>query len=454
MAFKKDFLWGSSSSAYQFEGAYNEDGKGLSVQDTKPILPNTPDFKVASDHYHHFKEDVKLLGEMGLKSYRFSIAWSRIFPDGYGQINEKGLKFYDDLINELLKYNIEPLVTMYHFDLPSKIDEEGGWSNPKTIDYFLDYSRILFERYGDRVKYWLTINEQNMMVLHSKNVIKERKGINIYKENHHMLLAQAKAMILCHKMLKGAKIGPAPNICYVYPNSNDPKDVLASQYWSSIRNWLYLDVAVYGRYNDLALNFIRSKGYELEISKEDLEIFKAAKPDFIALNYYVTSTVSANYNDRKLCSDQQSADKEVGFFQGVHNDKLPFTEFGWQIDPLGFRITLQEVYARYHLPIIITENGLGAKDYIDENGQINDDYRIDYLRKHIENMHEAICSGVEVLGYYTWSAFDLISTHQGFDKRYGFIYVNRDNYDLKDLKRYKKKSFYWYKELIERNGEI
>ncbi len=450
--FKKDFLWGSSTSAYQVEGAYNEDGKGLTVQDVKELWPGTPDFKVASDHYHRYKEDVKLFSELGLKSYRFSISWARIFPEGRGEVNEKGVAFYDNLINELLKYNIEPLITMYHFDLPLALQEIGGWSNPEVVDYFVDFARLLFERYGDRVKYWLTINEQNMMILHAKNVIEANEAEDLYQQNHHMLLAQAKTMILCHEMLPEAKIGPAPNIAIVYPNSSKPEDVLAAQYLNAHRNWMYLDMAVFGEYNKLSIEIIKAKGYKVDIKEGDMEIMKAAKPDFIALNYYVSSTVKA-YKDESDLSDSVMSDAEMGFFQTVKNENLGFTEFGWQMDALGFRTTLNEVYSRYRLPIIITENGLGAYDELTEDNYVVDDYRIDYLRDHISAMRDAVNSGVEVWGYYTWSVMDLISTHQGFDKRYGFIYVNRENFDLKDLARYKKKSFAWYNKVINSNGE-
>lgn len=460
--FPKDFLWGASTSAYQVEGAYNEDGKGLSVQDTKTLPEGTADFKVSSDHYHHYKEDVKLFAEMGFKTYRFSIAWTRIIPNGTGEVNEKGIEFYSNLIDELLKYNIEPLVTMYHFDLPDALQKKGGWSNRETVDAFYEYAKVLFERFGDRVKYFLTINEQNMMILHGAAIGTVNKGIEnvekeLYKQNHHMMLAQAKVMDLCHKMCKNSKIGPAPNISSVYPASSKPEDILAAQNLSSIRNWLYLDMAVHGRYNNIAWSYMVEKGIEPTIEEGDMEILKNGKPDFIAFNYYCTATVSeSNINDDKVNDgegDQQIAIGERGVFKGAQNKNLQKTEFGWEIDPVGFRTTLREVYERYNLPIIITENGLGAYDKIEEDGSINDDYRIDYLKKHIEQAKLAITDGVELFGYCPWSAIDLISTHQGFKKRYGFIYVNRDEDDIKDLRRIRKKSFYWYKNVIESNGE-
>lgn len=460
--FPKNFLWGASTSAYQVEGAYNEDGKGLSVQDTKEPFPGTPDFKVSSDHYHHYKEDVALFAEMGFKTYRFSIAWTRIIPNGVGDVNPKGIEFYNNLINELLSHGIEPLVTMYHFDLPDALQREGGWSNRKTADAFVNYAKVLFENFGDRVKCWLTINEQNMMILHGGAIGTVNDGVEnvekeLYKQNHHMMLAQAQTMKLCHNMCPKAKIGPAPNISSIYPASSRPEDILAASNQSSIRNWLYLDMAVHGRYNPIAWSYMVEKGIEPTIEDGDMEILKGGNPDFIAFNYYCTGTAEESKIDDKEVStqggDQQIAVGDLGVYKGASNPNLEKTQFGWEIDPIGFRNTLREVYERYNLPIIITENGLGAYDNVEENDTINDDYRIDYLRKHIEQARLAITDGVDLIGYCPWSAIDLISTHQGFKKRYGFIYVNRDEFDLKDLRRIRKKSFFWYKKVIETNGE-
>lgn len=459
--FPENFLWGASTSAYQVEGAWNEDGKGPSVIDMKKHPEGTSDFKVASDHYHRYKEDIALFAQMGLKAYRFSIAWTRIYPEGTGNINPKGIEFYDNLINELLSYNIEPIVTMYHFDLPYALQQKGGWSNRETIDAYENYARTLFKHFGDRVKYWLTINEQNMMILHgavigildpnAKNPQKE-----LYQQNHHMFLAQAKAINLCHEMCPNAKIGPAPNISAIYPASSKPEDILAAQNFSSIRNWLYLDLPVFGRYNGVAWRYLEERGYVPEIQKGDMEIIESAKPDFIAFNYYATATVAAAADDeteKNSTGDQQIAIGERGIFRRVDNPHLKKTQFGWEIDPAGFRITMRELNERYHLPLLVTENGLGAYDKLEEGDIVNDDYRIEFLRKHIEQAKLAISDGVNLIGYCPWSAIDLVSTHQGISKRYGFIYVNRDEFDLKDLRRIPKKSFYWYKKVIATNGE-
>ncbi|MEZ9405472.1 glycoside hydrolase family 1 protein [Vibrio sp. 10N.261.52.C11] len=457
--FPTDFFWGASTSAYQVEGAWNEDGKGPSVIDMAPIVEGTTDFKVTSDHYHHYKEDVTLFAELGLKAYRFSVAWTRIFPNGDGEINQKGVEFYSNLIDELIKHNIEPILTIYHFDLPYALQQKGGWSNRDTVDAFALYSKTLFELYGDRVKYWLTINEQNMMILHgdaigTKSVSGENPVKDLYQQNHHMLLAQAKAMVLCHDMLPQAKIGPAPNISTIYPASSKPEDVLAANTFSAIRNWLYLDMAVYGRYNPTAMRFLKERDATPEIADGDMDIMAQAKPDFIAFNYYNSQTVAESTGDESdinSTGDQQITIGEVGAYRGTENPNLVKNEFGWEIDPVGFRTTMREIYERYALPLIVTENGLGAFDTVEADGSIDDSYRIEYLQQHIDQVQLAITDGVEVFGYSPWSAIDLVSTHQGCAKRYGFIHVDREEFDLKEMKRSKKASFHWYNALISKH---
>ncbi len=459
----ENFLWGASTSAYQVEGENLTHGKGPSVQDTKELPPGTSGLDVCADFYNHYKEDIALMAEMGFKTFRFSVAWTRILPQGTGEVNPEGIKFYSDVIDECIRHNIEPLVTMFHFDLPDALDKKGGWSRRESVDEFVNFARILFENYGDRVKYWLTINEQNMLTLVGEAIGTgnyagvENKYKKLYQDNHHMLLAQAKTMKLCHEMLPNAKIGPAPNISLIYPASCKPKDVLAAQNFNAIRNWLYLDMAVFGRYNNLVWKFLEEHDAIPEILPGDMEIMASGHPDFIAFNYYNTSTVawddglSPEETARK--ADQQAGQSEPGVFLSVRNENLTTTEFGWEIDPEGFRATFREIYSRYHLPMIVTENGLGAYDKLTEDGKVHDQYRIEYLRKHIEQIKLAVSEGCEVMGYCPWSAIDLVSTHEGIVKRYGFIYVNRDEFDLKDLARYRKDSFYWYQKVIETNGE-
>ena len=461
--FPENFFWGASTSAYQVEGANLEDGKGPSCQDVKEVPEGTSDLTVCADHYHHMKEDVALMAEMGFKSYRFSIAWTRILPKGTGEINQKGIDYYNDLINECLKYGIEPIVTMFHFDMPAALDERGSWGNPDSVEWFVNFASILFENFGDRVKYWLTINEQNVLTLSGPvigtlhlpegctNVLKE-----IYQQNHHMLVAQAKAMVLCHQMLPEAKIGPAPNISLVYPATCKPEDVIAAQNFNAIRNWLYLDMAVYGIYNAIVWSYLEENDATPTFAPGDEEAMKNAHPDFIGFNYYNTATVEAASDEEVLAdavADQQSGSIEAGMYKGFRNPNLVTTEFGWEIDPVGFRATIREMDSRYHLPLLVTENGLGAYDTLTEDGKVHDPYRIEYLRQHIAQIQEAITDGAQMLGYNPWSAIDLISTHEGMKKRYGFIYVDRDEFDLGTLNRYRKNSFYWYKKVIASNGE-
>ncbi|TWD42719.1 glycoside hydrolase family 1 protein [Pantoea sp. SJZ147] len=460
-AFPEGFLWGASTSAYQVEGGWNSDGKGPSVIDKATFHQDITDFTVCSDHYHRFKEDIALLAEMGLKTYRFSIAWSRLYPDGDGSVNEAGVAFYQQLIDEICRQGITPLVTLYHFDLPWALQQAGGWSSRRTVAAFERFAITCFERYGSQVNYWLTINEQNMMILKGDVIGTLPPGTadpqkTLYQQNHHMMLAQAKAMIACHERLPEAKIGPAPNISCVYAASSRPEDVLAADNFSAIRNWLYLDLAVHGRYNHVVWAFLKQRGWLPTIEAEDMAIIAAGKPDFIAFNYYASATVGAegehNTPDSRPHADQQMAGIDRSVYVGCDNPHLKQNQFGWYIDPVGFRITARQIYARYALPLIVTENGLGAFDSLDAENKVHDDYRIDYLREHIAQLQLAIADGVELFGYCPWSAIDLVSTHQGISKRYGFIYVNRDEKDLKDLARYRKKSFFWYQKLIRSNG--
>ncbi len=459
--FPPGFLWGASTSAYQVEGAWSEDGKGPSVIDARESHPEgTSDYTVASDHYHRFREDVALFAELGLKAYRFSVSWSRVIPDGDGEVNPEGLQFYVDLVDELRAAGIEPVVTMYHFDLPQALQEKGGWSSRATIDAFERYARVLLDALEEKVTYWLTINEQNMMVMHGAALGILPPGTEdpqreVYQQNHHMLLAQARVMRLVHEAAPQAKVGPAPNIACVYPASPDPADVVAAEDFSAIRNWLYLDVAVRGRYNTLAWAYLAEKGWTPRVEDGDLEVLAGAKPDFIAFNYYASHTVAAPRGDGTDIGgtgDQHIVTGDTDVYRPAENPHLKRNEFGWEIDPVGFRTTFRQISDRYGLPLLVTENGLGAYDTLTEHGRVHDDYRIDYLAQHIGQMQEAITDGVDVLGYCPWSAIDLVSTHQGVRKRYGCVYVDRDETDLRTLDRYRKDSFTWYRAVIEANG--
>jgi len=465
--FPDDFLWGASTSAYQVEGAAREDGKGPSVIDTMTLHPGTASFDIASDHYHRYAEDVALFKEMGLKAYRFSISWSRIIPDGDGDINPLGVAFYHRLIDELRAAGIEPIVTMYHFDLPQALQDKGGWGNRATIDAFLRFAGVLADEYGQKVTYWLTINKENMMILYGSvigTLYPTAPNLDphqdAYQQNHHMLLAQARAFSLLHERLPHAKVAPAPNIAIVYPATNNPLDIIAADDFNAIRNWLYLDAAVHGRYNNIVWSYLTQRGWAPTIEDGDMEALKAGKPDFIAFNYYSPHTVKAS--DANLLDpvgdpeegDQQIAVVDPGVYEPVANPYLPRNQYGWEIDPVGFRSTFRALWDRYQLPLLVTENGLGALDQLTDDGQVHDEYRIDYLRQHIAQIQEAITDGVQILGYAPWSAIDLISTHQGARKRYGFIYVDRAEDDLRTLDRYRKDSFHWYQKVINANAVV
>lgn len=455
--FPDNFLWGASISAHQTEGAYQEDGKGLSVQDTRQRDNHAiADFKVASDHYHHYKEDIKLLAEMGINVFRFSIAWTRIFPDGRGAVNEPGLQHYSDVIDELLKYQIQPFITLNHFDLPQALEDEGGWGVRSTVDAFVHYAETVFQAYGDRVKNWLTINEPNIMLLVDKKILgKEIPIQEKYQQFHHLMIAEKYAFKRCHELITDGKIGPVPNISLVYPATSKPIDNQAALYFNSVRNWAYLDFSCFGRYNTVFKDYLKQNDVQITFAPEDEALMKTAFPDYIAMNFYTTVTVEKPLAKKEMAngiSDQQSEDiMEWGFYKGFTNPYLEKNEFNWTIDPLGLKTTLQTLYDRYNLPIIITENGLGAKDELTDDGAVHDQYRIDYLKQHIEQCGAAIEAGVNLIGYSPWSAIDLVSVHEGISKRYGFIYVDRTEEDTKEMKRYKKDSFYWYQDVIQTN---
>ena len=459
-AFPEGFLWGASTSAYQAEGAWDQDGKSPSIIDMYEHPKQYADFKSASDHYHRYKEDIRLFAEMGLKAYRFSVAWTRILPDGTGRVNQAGIRHYHDVIQECRKYGIEPIVTMYHFDLPYCLEEKGGWGSRETVEAFVEYARVLFTNYGGEVTYWLTINEQNTMILHPGAIGLPKDGKipskkELYQQNHHLMLAQAMAMKLCHELCPEGRIGPALNLTAMYPETCRPEDSIAAHNWEVIRCWNFADVPVFGWYHPLAWRYLQDRELAPEIKEGDKECLAGARPDFMAMNYYSTATIAASRGDASDVSaragDQQIMLGEEGVYRAAENPYVAKTKYGWVIDPSGFRYTLRKVYERYHLPILITENGIGAPDRL-ENGQVHDNYRIDFIRQHLSAMRLAITDGVEVIGYCPWAALDVVSTHQGYQKRYGFLYVDRDEFDLKEMRRIKKDSYFWYQKVIADNG--
>ncbi|WP_261806236.1 glycoside hydrolase family 1 protein [Lapidilactobacillus luobeiensis] len=471
-AFPKSFLWGSASAAYQIEGAYREGGKGLSVWDKFVRIPGKTyegtNGDVAVDHYHRYQEDVDLMAEAGLKAYRFSIAWARIFPNGKGEPNEAGLKFYDDLINDLIAHKIEPVVTIYHWDLPQALqDEYGGWESRQIIPDFLNYAKTLFERFGDRVRYWVTLNEQNIFMQHGYLMASHPPAVKdpkrMYAANHIGNLVNATVIKYFHEHGFQGQIGPSFAYSPAYPADSAPINQLAADNAEQFNSGYWMDMYVFGHYPDLIRKWQEEQGLAPEVTEADDALLKdpLSHPDFMGLNYYQTNTVAANPLDGVGMAAENTSGKKgtsqesgvPGLFKMAKNDHLQKTDWDWNIDPIGLRIALRRINSRYQLPVLITENGLGAFDTLEADHEIHDDYRIHFLREHVKAIHEAISDGVDVIGYTTWSFTDLLSWLNGYRKRYGFVYVNRDEESEKDLARYPKDSFYWYKQVIASNGE-
>lgn len=484
--FPEHFLWGGATAANQFEGGWKEGGKGPSVSDVAKFtdpkemkdlldvhgLCDITDEQIKEaletndevfypkrhgiDFYHHYKEDIALLAGMGFKVYRMSIAWSRIFPKGDEEVpNEEGLAFYDRVFDECLKYNMQPLVTMSHYEPPLYLATEyNGWYNRKTIDFFVRYVDVITKRYKDKVKYWLTFNEIDSIIRHpfmtggliESRFKKEQFEEVEYQAMHHQFVASALAVKITHENIPDAKVGCMLTKLTYYPYSCRPEDVLKER--ETMRQiYCYSDTQVYGEYPRYLLNMYKNKGFHIKMSEEDLRIMKDYPVDFISFSYYSSSCVAENEAGLTMTSGNTQT--------AIKNPYIPSSDWGWQIDPIGLRISLIDLYDRYRKPLFIVENGLGARDQIEEDGSINDDYRIDYLKKHMIQMYHAIKDdGVELMGYTTWAPIDLVSnsTNQ-MSKRYGFIYVDVDDYNRGSYKRIKKKSYDWYKKVIETNGE-
>lgn len=467
----ENFLWGGAIAANQCEGAYLEDGKGLSPVDILPggqlrrealsdIMKSIEtDYGYYPSHesidfYHRYKEDIKLFKEMGFKCLRTSICWARIFPNGDDATpNEKGLKFYDDLFDELISNNIEPVVTINHFDTPIELSKKyGGWKNRKLIDFYVKYCETIFNRYKGKVKYWMTFNEINM-ILHIPAfggglIFEEGENINQakYQGAHNQLVASALATKLGHEIDPENKIGCMLAAGTVYPYTCNPSDILEAQARNR-DNYFFIDVQAKGKYPSYSNRMFEEMNISIDITEEDKRILTENTVDYVAFSYYSSRLRSADPEVMK--------GKKVGnAFASLKNPYLKESEWGWTIDPVGLRITMNELYDRYGKPLFIVENGLGAVDKVEDDGTINDDYRIDYLRQHIEQMKEGIKDGVDLMGYTPWGCIDLVSASTGeMSKRYGFIYVDKDNDGNGTLDRKKKKSFDWYKNVISSNGQ-
>lgn len=470
--FPDGFLWGGATAANQVEGAYLEGGKGLTTVDLMPtgekrgpvmkgyvpsLEPLEGEFypsHEAIDFYHHYKSDIALFAEMGFKALRISIAWSRIFPTGEEETpNEEGLRFYDSLFDELKKHDMEPVVTLAHFDVPVHLVEKyGSWRSREVVGLFEHYAKTVFQRYQGKVKYWVTFNEINML-LHLPFMgagLTFQEGDNVkqiqYQAAHHQLVASALAVKACHEIIPDAQIGCMLAAGMFYPYTCDPADVKKAMDRDR-ESFFFIDVQARGYYPSYAKRFFKENNISLVTEPQDEEILAAHTADYLAMSYYSSRTTST---DPEITRKSTSGN----VFGSVRNPYVKKSEWGWTIDPLGFRITINQLYDRYQKPIFVVENGLGAIDTPDENGNIEDDYRIEYLREHISAMGEAIEDGVPIIGYTSWAPIDMVSASSGeMKKRYGYIYVDRDNQGNGTKARSKKKSFDWYKKVIATNGQ-
>lgn len=479
LSFPQGFLWGGATAANQLEGAYDADGKGLSTSDMAPFVPyelrGGKDFtfdvdsiqleeylsgnsgvyfpkRNGVDFYNHYKEDIALFAEMGFKVLRLSIAWTRIFPTGEETVpNEAGLAFYDKVFDELLKHGIEPLVTISHYEMPVELSRKyNGWENRIMIDLYLKFASTLFDRYKDKVKYWITFNEMNMILTSlytGGGILEDRiqgtKEQVAYQATHHQFVASALAVKIGKEKIPGAQIGCMICRLETYAASSKPEDVLQTLKEDQM-NLFYPEVQARGEYPSYMQRYFKENGIELVKEPGDDQILKDNTVDFIAFSYYMT------YIGKYDPDDNSNSGMLVSQIKNPH---LQVTEWGWPIDPIGLRIALNRLYDRYRMPLFIVENGLGARDVVEEDGSIHDSYRIDYLQKHIEQMREAIQDGVELMGFTSWGPIDIISCSTSeMEKRYGFIYVDQDNSGKGTLNRSRKDSFYWYKKVIESNG--
>jgi len=468
--FRSDFLWGGATAANQLEGAYNEDGKGLTIADISPggklrmplmfsgDMPleideskyTYPNHK-GIDYYHRYKEDIALFAEMGFKTFRMSISWARIFPNGNDETpNEAGLQFYENVIDELLKHNIEPTITISHYETPLHLVKEyDGWKNREVIDFFVFFCETIFTRYQDKVKYWMTFNEINTGIMGSffSTAMQNATETENFQALHNQFVASSIATKIAKEVNPNIQMGCMSIYATMYAYDSDPANVQATQEKSRMFNYFCNDLQVRGEYPTYALAYFENNGIELDRTEEELAIIKAHTVDYLSFSYYMSATVS-------IKAEHQDEKSQGNFFGGVKNPFLKASEWGWEIDPVGLRIALCDLYGRYGVPLYISENGLGAIDVPDADFVINDDYRIDYLEKHMAEMKKAVVlDGVDLMAYTPWGCIDLVSASTGeMSKRYGFIYVDLDDEGNGSLNRYKKKSFDWYKEVIATNG--
>lgn len=464
MSFPKEFLWGGATAANQCEGAYLTDGKGLSTADvmtagdaktprqiTDGVIAelNYPSH-IAIDHYGRYKEDIALFAEMGFKCYRMSIAWSRIFPNGDDEKpNELGLKHYDAVFDECLKYGIEPIVTISHYEMPLGLQKYGSWANRKVVNFYVKYCEVIFNRYKGKVKYWLTFNEINCMSIMpwtAGGMAMDSDEQTLMTAAYHQFLASATVVKLAHKIDSSNKVGMMYGGTFSYADTCDPSDVIANEEFMK-KMLFYPDVQCRGYYPSYKLRDFKRKGIVLPKQEGDDELLMEGKVDFLSFSYYLTVVCGKNTKSVELdCGNMET---------GYTNPYVPQTPWGWSIDPQGLRYSLNLLYNRYQIPLMIVENGLGEFDKLEADGTIHDSYRIDYMREHISEMEKAIdIDGIELMGYTPWGCIDIVSAGTGeMKKRYGFIYVDLDDACRGSFDRIKKDSFYWYKKVIASNGE-
>lgn len=479
MGFRKDFLWGGAVAANQVEGAYDVDGKGLSVADVATYKPNVDvkDYKknvqvtsegikaAMADHstkyypkrrgidqYHRYKEDIALFKELGFKVYRFSIAWTRIFPTGEeDQPNQKGIDFYKAFIKELKDNGIEPLITLSHYEMPLNLAlKYNGWTDKRVIDLFIKFAKVCFENFSD-VKYWLTFNEIDSVTRHpftSAGII-EDKTPNLeeaeYQALHNQFVASARVTKLAHELIPGSLVGCMLTKLTTYPATAKPGDVLAALN-KNLMNYYCADVQAKGEYPKLILAYFKRHNYQIDMTDEELKDIRENTVDFISFSYYMSMLAAEDEDGLEMTAGNTVV--------GGKNPYLKSTDWGWTVDPIGLRISLIELYDRYQKTLFVVENGMGAKDVLEQDGSVHDDYRIEYFKEHISEMKKAVDTGVDLLGYTSWAPIDSVSASTSqMSKRYGFIYVDQDDEGNGTLNRYKKDSFTWYQHVIATNGD-
>lgn len=449
---KDTFLWGNSVSSMQTERAWNEAGKGKSVYDIREAGEHISDWKVAIDSYHRYQEDFDYMQELGMNCYRFQISWSRVFPNGDGEINEEGVAFYDRFIDDLLARGIEPMICLYHFDMPLHLSENyNGFASRYVVDAFVKFGKTMVDRFKEKVNYWITFNEQN--------IFGSKKGFRIagcttigtekelYQLQHNTMIAHAEIANYLHETTEACQIGGMVAYRAAYPASSEPKDVLAAKLADDFFNQFFLEIFTDGKYPAFMLTYLENNDLMPDFAPNDAATLAQLKSDFLSFSYYSSNTISAA---------EITEETPIYLYpevSGRPNPHLEATEWDWQIDPTGFRIILRDIFNRYHLPVFPIENGIGVIEKLPEEGLIQDDYRIEYHRTHLQAMKDAIfLDGVDCMGYLGWGLIDILSSQGDMRKRYGVVYVNRENHNLKDLNRLPKKSFSWLQQVIKSNG--